>query len=142
MKVGLGDIFALVAIVFVVWWFAEQRPVMIYPAIDEYTYTPAKPGGVGVVSGTVEKLRGDCDVRVSPSDLVLVDANGGVFVINQRSGLRLRLPKGRHEVNIKFEVPRFAAPGAATVSLQQIYDCWPFPITQHSPAYKFEVLGQ
>lgn len=142
MRFGPGDILAIVAIIVLVWWFSEQRPVMVYPPEDQYTYTPAKPGGVAAIKGVVEKLRGDCDAKVSPSDLVMRDFSGGMFVINQRSGLRLRLAKGQHEVAIEFEVPRFAAAGPATVSLHQTYDCWPFPVRQHSPQYRFEVLDE
>jgi len=140
VRVSAGDLVAIGLIGIVAWWYSEQRPVMIYPSPETAIHVPASPGHIGSITGTLQKLRGDCDAHPTMADTILIDSMGAGHIINQRSGMRLRLPKGSHDVTIEFEVPRLVAPGMGTIEIYQTYECWPFSVRQKSPVYPFEVL--
>lgn len=139
MHFTLGDITACAVILFIAVWASNQREVMEYPATVDFD--AARPGEMGAISGIVNKVRGDCVAHPTIADTVLIDANKSGHVINQRTGLRLLLPKGQHTVTLQFEVPRLAVPGEATIQIHQTYECGAFRVRQSSPVYPYEVLA-
>lgn len=141
MRLTSGDILWVFLIILIGWWWFNQRPVMRYPSPEAATYEAAPPGEVGYIIGTVEKKRGACMAHPTLADTVLTDSRGGAHIINQRTGVRLGLPVGSHEVRIGFEIPRLAAPGPGTIQMSSTFECWPFTMRQSSPKYQFEVLG-
>ncbi|MEL6663355.1 MAG: hypothetical protein AAFR33_10150 [Pseudomonadota bacterium] len=116
------------------------RQVFIYPTVDEVEVVGAAPGGLVTVRGTIQKLRGECVVKPIHTDTILTDATGNAFIINQRSGIVLDLPAGTFDVEMHFEMPRFAVPGMGTVEYHNLYNCGLFEVYQESPAYAVEVL--
>lgn len=131
----------IILALFAVFYRMDTQDVFIYPTVDEVTITSAKAGELATLVGTAEKLRGECVISPTHTDTVITDATGNSFIVNQRSGMVLRLPAGKHKIKLQFEVPRLAAVGPAYVVFDNTYQCLVFEVSAKTPAYPFEVLS-
>lgn len=119
----------------------QHRPVMDF-SLTESSYVAAKRGDAGSLTYKMTKVREPCAVKTDTLHLVLRDSAGSGFRINQHSGASAGAIIGVLEQTIQFEVPRFATPGPATVSVSGTFSCGGATIVQQTPPYPYEVLGE
>lgn len=114
----------------------QQRAPVLWD-MSTASYVAAAPGHVGQVAFSYEMLR-RCVLDQATTRLTLTDVLGGHFSINQRTGVP-SISAGAQDRTIRFEVPRFAHPGPASVSVSGLMRCNGARVWIDSPQIPFTV---